>query len=62
MKVSVPPDGCATGCSDNYPGSTADITMFRENIAWYKKNTGKINAEDKAIQDTGEQFENLSRC
>lgn len=48
-EVSILSNSHATGCNDNYEGSTADITIFRENISWSKKNICRINAEGKAL-------------
>ena len=52
VKVSVLPNGLATGSSFHRQGSVSDLTMFRESFEWHKK-ASKNAPEDNEVSDHG---------
>ena len=53
VEASTYPNGEACNWTKHYPGATADITIFRDNIQFHRKSTKKSPAA-QAIVDRGE--------
>ena len=51
-EVSVLANGLAVGCSRHYTGSTADIDIFYQNLAWHKTQLRK-SVDERIIPDVG---------
>lgn len=60
-EVSVLPNGIAIGCSKVYPGSVADITIFRKRLSIHKLWTEKDENEVDELQDLGEMHSNFPK-
>ncbi|KAF0722463.1 hypothetical protein Ae201684P_003507 [Aphanomyces euteiches] len=52
-KVSVLPTGYAISCTNAYPGTEADITIFRKNIEFHRAQLVKKAGVQERIQDDG---------
>ena len=53
MEASTYPNGEACNWTKHYPGATADITMFSDNVQFHRKSTKKSPAAQSVV-DHGE--------